>query len=185
MTILSWNEYYVGMARLVALKSKDPSTKVGCVIVGPDREVRSTGFNGFPRGVREVGVVSRRGGFDDLDTGRPVERLAETDEVDPERWARPMKYLLVEHAERNAIYNAARVGVPLRGCRAYLNWEPAPCVECAKAFIQAGVVEIFGPDVRFPGKGRHWEETRSVADLMLDEAGVRRVRIPVEGESGG
>jgi len=50
---MNWDRYFIEMAMLVAKKSKDPSTKVGCVLVGPENQVISTGFNGFPRGVRE------------------------------------------------------------------------------------------------------------------------------------
>ena len=80
----SWDEYFLTLCDAVALKSKDRSTKLGCVIVGVGHEVRSTGYNGFPRGVN--------------------------DNVDA-RHQRPEKYKWTEHAERNAIYNAARCGV--------------------------------------------------------------------------
>ena len=93
----NWNEYFMAMARLVAKKSKDPSMQVGVVIVGPDHEVRSTGFNGFARGVNENYSS---------------------------RWGRPAKYKWVEHAERNAIYNAARMGTPNGGVYC-LHGEPS------------------------------------------------------------
>ncbi len=79
----SWDAYYLRICRHVASRSKDPNTQIGCVIVGPAHEIRSTGYNSFPRGIR-----------DDV----------------PERLGRPAKYLWMEHAERNAIYNAARAG---------------------------------------------------------------------------
>ncbi len=84
----SWDEHYINMATLISFKSKDPSTKVGVVIIGSDNEILSTGFNGFPRGVDE-----RRY---------------------PERWERPEKYDWIVHAESNAVANAARVGVSLK-----------------------------------------------------------------------
>ncbi len=89
---MNWHDYYLNMLTDVAAKSKDEATKVGVIVVGPDNEIRSTGFNSFPRGIN--------------------------DNV-PERQTRPTKYLYIEHGERNAIYNAARVGVPLKGCRIY------------------------------------------------------------------
>ena len=104
--VLSWDEMFILQAALIAQKSKDPSTKVGCVIVGDDNAILSMGFNGFPRGV---------------------------DEHNSARWKRPEKYNWVEHAERNAIYNAARHGINLFGARAYLNWEPKPCAEDRKS----------------------------------------------------
>ena len=61
-----------------------------------------------------------------------------------ERWERPAKYQYVEHAERNAIYNAARVGTPTLGCSAFVSL--APCVGCARALVQAGIKEVYGPE---------------------------------------
>ena len=76
---MNWLEYFYDMANLVAKKSKDQSTKIGAVIVGADNEIRSTGYNSFPKGLN-----------DDLQ----------------ERQERPEKYYWIEHAERNALYNA-------------------------------------------------------------------------------
>lgn len=236
-----WDKFFIEMAMLISSKSKDPSTKVGCVIVGPDNEVRSTGYNGFPRGVIELAdarkhapreiqksfagneyMVSctcgdlitlgtaRRGNWDNLEMMSVEEdpaslrALVESHEhfnqpelvLHPERWERPLKYDFVEHAERNAVYNAARVGIPLKGCRAYLNWEPHPCKDCAKAFIQAGITEVIGPDIDFPnhlkteaeGKGLKWDSgdawNFTVSRQMMDEAGVTYTRVPWDAERG-
>lgn len=142
--IKSWDEYFIKLAMLVAEKSKDPSTQVGCVIVGPDNEIRSTGFNGFPRGVNEL---------------------------DDTRWERPIKYEWVEHAERNAVFNAAHVGIQLKGCRAYLNWEPHPCINCTKGFIQAGIIEVIGPNIPFPSHaGVDWKF--EISKTMMTEANI-------------
>lgn len=143
-----WDSYFMTMANHVATRSKDRSTKVGCVIVGPDNEVRSTGYNSFPRGIN-----------DDA----------------PERHERPEKYLWTEHAERNAIYNAARMGTPLKGCRAYLPW--FPCMDCARALVQAGIVELVAirPDL----EDKRWGEDFKRVGALFDEAGVR-VRFVVE-----
>src|SRR5215470_5170402 len=103
-----WDHRFLALARHISEWSKDPSTKVGCVIVASTNEVRALGYNGFPRN------------FDDS----------------PSRLERPHKYLWTEHAERNAIYAAARAGVPLEGCRMYLSW--FPCVDCARAAVQVG-----------------------------------------------
>ena len=107
-----WDYYFMGMAALVASKSKDPSTKVGCVLVGPDNEVRSTGFNGLPRGVTDK----------------------------PERMERPAKYLWTSHAEENAVAQAARMGTAVKGCTAYVTHPP--CARCTRALIQAGIRHI-------------------------------------------
>lgn len=97
----------------IAARSKDPNTNVGCVIVGPDNNIRSTGYNSFPRGIN--------------------------DSV-PERLERPEKYMWLEHGDRNAIYAAARVGTPLEGCKMYLPG--LPCMDCGRAIIQVGIVEV-------------------------------------------
>jgi len=107
--IPSWDQYYLEICKVVAARSKDPNTQIGCVIVGPNHEIRSTGYNSFPRGIR-----------DDV----------------PERLVRPTKYLWIEHAERNGICNAARAGTATEGCTIYV--EIMPCMDCARAIVQAG-----------------------------------------------
>jgi dCMP deaminase len=109
---MNWNRYLMRFADTAAIKSKDPSTKVGCVIVGEDREILSTGFNGLPRGVADL----------------------------PERMARPVKYYLTSHAEENAVAHAARVGARLKGASAYTTH--FPCSRCARMLIQAGVARV-------------------------------------------
>lgn len=104
------------MAVVVASRSKDPSTKVGCVIASEDKVVVSTGYNGIPSGV------------DDL----------------PERMERPAKYLWTSHAEENAVAQAARVGARLRGGTAYVTH--MPCARCARTLIQAGIVTVYVGD---------------------------------------
>jgi len=139
----SWPEYYHRMVDLVASKSKDPSTKVGCVIIGPDMEVRTTGFNGLPRGCKDPESAT------DLRNGRPL------------------KYYYYEHAERNAIYNAARVGIPLSGCTAYMH--SPPCADCARGLIQAGVVRVV---LRSIASNTRWYASCLVGIEMMAEAGV-------------
>ena len=139
---MHWDYYFMKMAELVASKSKDRSTKVGCVIVGPNHEVRSTGYNGFCRQIN-----------DDVE----------------ERHDRPEKYLWTEHAERNAIYNAARNGIPTDMCTAYTT--TFPCSDCARAFIQSGIVRIVTRTINQSTKiPIHNYET---SKKMLFEAGIR------------
>ena len=161
---MTWDEYFIRQAMLVAEKSKDPSTKVGCVIVGEDNEILSTGFNGFPRGV---------------DEGMHEKYIGEGVKFTPnfKRWERPEKYKWVEHAERNAIYNAARNGIRLKNARAYLNWEPIPCSDCARAFIQAGIKEIVGPNIPFGGVGAgiHYHIGQSTEMMLESGMKIRRV----------
>ncbi|MEX2300551.1 MAG: dCMP deaminase family protein [Bryobacterales bacterium] len=139
--ISSWDRRFMDLAVHIGTWSKDRSRKVGCVIVGPGNEIRSTGYNGFARGVR-----------DDIE----------------ERHNRPDKYLWTEHAERNAIYNAARLGVSLDGCRMYLPW--FPCVDCARAIVQCGIAQLCAiePDLQDERWGDHFR----VALEMLSEAGI-------------
>ncbi len=112
---ISWDEYFMGIASLSALRSKDPNTKVGACIVDDDNKVVSIGYNGMPRGLDETQLSWNRG--IDLDS----------------------KYLYVCHAEFNAILNT-RNGSALNGCRLYVTL--FPCNECAKACIQVGIKEI-------------------------------------------
>lgn len=166
-----WDRYHIGMAMHACIKSKDPSTKVGCILVGEDHEVLSTGFNGFPRGVRETVVTHVPNPGEDIAWKREV--------LDRERWERPLKYEFVEHAERNAIYNAARHGTRLYGCTAYLNYAPCPCADCTRALIQVGCLTIVGPDIPFPGvgAGTHYTIEGAAAQMRI-EAGltIRTIR---------
>lgn len=148
---MSWSSRFIQMADLLAGWSKDPSTKVGAVIVDPEmKTVIATGFNGLPRNVEDR-----------------EERMTE----------RPDKYKWTEHAERNAIYNAARNGHKTEGCVLYMNFEPCPCTDCARAIIQAGIRRVVGPDRKFEGKGRQWTYDLAVAETMLHEAGVQMVTV--------
>lgn len=142
---LNWDKFFIEQACQQATKSKDRSTKVGAVIIGPDNEGRSGGYNGFARGVN-----------DDVES----------------RHERPEKYIWVIHAELNAILNAARSGICVKGCRLYLNFGPSPCADCAKAIIQAGITEVVVNDTPFPGKGEHWEQQIKIAQEMFQEVGV-------------
>lgn len=146
-----WDNHFLDHALLCARMSKDPSTRVGSVIVGPDREIRSTGFNGLPRGIADT-----------------AERLTD----------REMKLRLVVHAEMNAILNAARVGVPLKGCTLYLTatdgtgtvWGGPPCTRCTVEIIQAGIAEIVSLPIKaVPSR---WHADIAFARDLLDEAGV-------------
>jgi len=112
---VNWTDYFMGFAAHAAKKSKD-STQVGAVLVGPDGEVRLTGYNGPPRGVIDA----------------------------EERRERPTKYLFASHAESNLAAFAAREGIRTKGCRVFVTHHP--CSACARTLIQAGVVSVtFGP----------------------------------------
>lgn len=135
------DRHFMALAQAAAELSRDRSRKVGCVIVGPDDRIVSIACNNFPDGV--------------------------DDRVEA-RHERPEKYLWVEHAERNAIYKAARGGIALDGCRIYLPWYP--CMDCARAMIQSGIVEMicFTPDWIDP----RWGDQFVRVERMLREGGV-------------
>jgi dCMP deaminase len=131
------------MCFLVAKRSKDKTTKVGCVIVGPDHEVRATGYNGFPRGVDDS----------------------------KEDWRNPpKKYLVTAHAELNAVCSAARVGTPLLGCTAYVTL--IPCSACALALIQAGIKEIRVAGKTETGNPSHWEDKFEATKELLEATNI-------------
>ena len=109
--VISWDDYFMGMAHLSAMRSKDPSTQVGACIVTPSKKVVGLGYNGFPTGIND----------DDF----PWEKHDEYDQS---------KYAYVVHAELNAILNAT---TSLHGCSMYVSL--FPCNECAKAIIQSGI----------------------------------------------
>ncbi len=137
----NWDQRFLNLAKHISEWSKDPSTKVGCVVVGPDHEIRSTGFNGLPRGI------------EDND-----ERLNN----------REIKYPLICHAEENAIMHAARIGISLKNCTAYVTWPP--CTRCARSLIQAGVSTIIYPkDIEIPDR---WMEDFNLSLNMLKEAKI-------------
>ena len=136
-----WDRRFLDLASHISAWSKDPSTKVGCVVVGEDREIRSTGFNGFPRGIED-----------------DAERLAD----------REQKYPLICHAEENAIMQAARTGISLKGNTAYVTWPP--CTRCTRSLIQAGVSEVVYPaDIEIPER---WNKDFGIAMGMMQEAGI-------------
>ena len=110
---ISWDEYFMGVALLAAMRSKDPSTQVGACIVDESNVILTTGYNGFPQGCSD-------------------------DEFPWDREGEITKYPYVVHAELNAILNAS--GKDLRGSRLYVAL--FPCNECAKAIIQAGIKEV-------------------------------------------
>jgi len=137
-----WGRRWMSLAQHVAQWSKDRSRKVGCVIVDDRQVLVSVGWNGFPRGIN-----------DDIDC----------------RHDRPEKYKWTEHAERNAIFNAAAKGVSTFGCTIYLPW--FPCSDCARGIIQAGISDVVC--VRPDPKESRWGEDMELTRLMLLEADVR------------
>jgi dCMP deaminase len=141
---MNWKEYFLGIAEQVKLKSKDESTQIGVVVSGVDNEVITTGYNSFPRGL---------------------------DDSLPERQLRPEKYFWIEHAERNAIYNAARIGVSLKGATIYLT-SGLPCMDCARGIVQSGIKKVVCKEVCTTKNKEKWLESQSKSVELLKECGV-------------
>lgn len=122
--IISWDEYFMGIAKLSAYRSKDPNTQVGACIVSKDNKIIGVGYNGLPWGCE--------------DSEFPWEvREGELYET---------KYPYVVHAELNAILNSTN---NLKGCRIYVSL--FPCHECVKAIIQSGIDEIVFENDKYSG----------------------------------
>ncbi len=144
INIMNWIEYFLNIAEQVKLKSKDQSTQIGAVIVGIDNEVLSTGYNSFPRGM---------------------------DDSKEERQERPEKYFWFEHAERNAIYNAARVGTPLKNSTIYLT-SGLPCMDCARGIVNSGIKIVYCKEVCTTKNKEKWDESQKKSFQLLLECGV-------------
>ena len=111
--IPEWHMYFMNMLPAIASRSKDPDTQIGCLIVGTDKGIRTSGYNSFPRGIR-----------DDV----------------PERFIRPVKYRWMHHAERSAMDAAARTGVALLGSTMYIS--RIPCINCEPGVVNVGIREV-------------------------------------------
>lgn len=158
---ISWDEYFMGVALLSGLRSKDPSTQVGACIVNSQNKIVGAGYNGLPMGCSDEEFPWDK-------TGRFLET----------------KYPYVCHAELNAILN--NIGMDLTGCRIYTAL--FPCNECSKAIIQSGIKEVIflsdkynGTDVSVASKRmldtakvtyRKVDANRSHIHLSFDEKQV-------------
>lgn len=138
---------YFELAKHISEWSKDPSTKIGAVIIGDHGQVLSQGYNGFPRGIEDT----------------------------VERWNnRESKYKYVVHAEMNAIYNAGLNGARLEGSTLYVFGLPT-CSECAKGVIQTGIKRVvMESDEHLPER---WKESMDLTKSMFEEAGIEVIII--------
>ena len=139
-----WNARFMQMAQLISQWSKDPSTKVGCVIVSPEKAILSMGYNGFPRGV---------------------------DDTPSYRQERPTKYEFVVHAEANALLNAGRNGTRLNGGILYVTMPP--CTRCAGSIIQSGIKEIIYLEPEIQKQIAGWRDNLKYSFEMFNEAGIK------------
>jgi dCMP deaminase len=143
---MNWETYWANILRDVAAGSKDRSRKYGALIVDVRQRLRSTGYNGIPRGIEYKEVYHDR----------------------------PDKYMYFIHAELNAILNAAAVGTPTEGCAMYLV--NPPCASCAGAIINSGIVlinyleELEIPEVHNKDE---WIATMDASREILQEAGIK------------
>ncbi len=117
---INWDEYFMGVAMLSAMRSKDPNTQVGACIVSPTHRILSMGYNGFPNGVPDAEFSWAREGEDN-------------------------KYYYTTHSELNAILNYR--GGNLEGAKLYVTL--FPCYECAKAIIQSGITDLVYADDKY------------------------------------
>lgn len=147
-----WIQRYLRLAKTYSSWSKDNSTKVGAVIVRDRREV-SLGYNGPPRLIDDSKV--------------PTER--------------PEKYMWYEHAERNAIYNAAYHGISTKDSTIFIYTNPNTvfmCSDCARAIIQSGIKEVYinkQDNIR-----EDWLLQKATTESLLEQAGVKLTEIEYE-----
>lgn len=141
---ITWDEYFMGVAKLSARRSKDPSTQVGACIVSQDNKILSMGYNGFPIGCSD----------DEFPWGKELENS------DPYH----AKYLYSTHSELNAILNYR--GGSLEGSKLYVTL--FPCNECAKAIIQAGIRTIVYAEDKYADS-----DAVRASKRMLNAAGIR------------
>lgn len=143
-----WDRRMLQLAETASTWSKDPSTKIGCVIVRPDKTVVSLGYNGFPRGMSDA-----------------TEYYAD----------RETKLSRVVHAEANAILNAGRNGVSVEGCTLYSTL--FPCSSCALLIIQAGIKRVVAKLNNEGVEGR-WKESFDKTKNFFSEVGIEGLLYP-------
>ena len=148
---LSWDEYFMAIAKLSSLRSKDPSTRVGACIVDNKNRILSIGYNGAPNGFQ--------------DNVFPWDRVGSVLET---------KYAFVCHAEMNAILNYRGSRKDLEGAKIYVDL--FPCNECAKLIVQSGIKEVIYLSDKFKNKdGKKTEDSDSVkaSKIMFSECGIK------------
>lgn len=149
----AWNKWFMEGVYWVASKSKDPKTQMGAILV-KDKRIISTGYNGLPQHVMDL----------------------------PDRLERPLKYLYISHAERNAIYSAAKHGIATDKSTLYTNG--LPCTDCMKGIIQAGIETIY-IHKQFELHSKkivrlEWEKHIAVSKQMSKEAGTEIIEFDAD-----
>ncbi len=149
---ISWDTYFMGIAKLSAMRSKDPNTQVGACIVSHDNRILSTGYNGTPNGIHD----------DDFKWSREGNSL-ET------------KYFFVCHAEMNAILNFRGYKREFENAKIYVDL--FPCNECAKLIIQSGIKEVIYLCDKYANT-----ESVIASKMMFDNAGVKYRQLKCDTE---
>ena len=150
---ISWEEYFMSIALLSSMRSKDNNTKVGACIVSDEHKVLSLGYNGMPIGVddKEIPWAGSKDNLPFLET----------------------KYPYVCHAELNAILNSNH---NLKGSTVYVTL--FPCNECTKAIIQKGISEV----IYLCDKYSDTDSVRA-SKKMLESAGVKYTQYAASGKT--
>ncbi len=153
MAKISWDSYFMGVAKLSSLRSKDPNTQVGACIVNPMNRIVGVGYNGLPYGCDDSQYPwdKREGNLDET------------------------KYPYVVHAELNAILNST---TSLQGCRIYVSL--FPCHECVKAIIQSGIKEIIYADDKYNGTPSDMAAKRMLKSANIITRKIPDVKICLE-----
>ena len=153
MAKISWDSYFMGVAKLSSLRSKDPNTQVGACIVNPMNRIVGVGYNGLPYGCDDSQYPwdKREGNLDET------------------------KYPYVVHAELNAILNST---TSLQGCRIYVSL--FPCHECVKAIIQSGIKEIIYADDKYNGTPSDMAAKRMLKPANIITRKIPDVKICLE-----
>ena len=150
LNYLTWDEYFIALAKLTAMRSKDPSTQVGACIVSADNRILSVGYNGAPNG------------FDD--DNFPWNRQGENLET---------KYPYVCHAEMNAVLNYRGTRKDFENARIYVDL--FPCNECAKIIIQSGIKEVVYLSNKYKDS-----ENNIASRRLFDSCGIEYRQIDLE-----
>lgn len=142
-----WTLRYLDLAHHTAQWSKDPSSKLGAVVMGDKGQILSQGYNGFPRGIKD----------------------------DDRLLNRETKYPRIVHAEMNCIYNACLNGVSLNGGDMYIHGLPV-CHNCVPGIIQVGIARVFMAwPVDAPERAAKWIDSWKLSKEMLTESGIEYV----------
>ena len=146
--VLDWDSTFMGIAKLIAMRNKDPNTQVGAVIVGKDKRILSLGYNGLPAGMSDDEDVWNRDGEDEL----------------------RLKYTYVCHAEENAILNYRGDFTALSNSTIYVSL--FPCNNCAKMIAQSGIKEVVYESDKYGGT-----PLNIASKKILKSAGVKCRRV--------